>query len=511
LAENSSEPLRISETVSGMITQLVAGDRQVFGESLATCSRTGVLPTLWIGRRLAGKLCFVWLRSSRKFRFFNLLRAAERTQVAADVRVSFALEPVRDQRPGEVTDLPTEYVPPRFVVQPAEPRSLQLQLPEAHTLELRFSRTDQELRLEEAWPDGQVPAEKPKENPILALIENQPEFLRLLVNMFAVWRQTGDDPPGPGYPLDLGANLPSAGGADSPLPFQAFVREVQSQVIEVLRECQTEPALGATGAGNAAGWGSIHPLLGGGYTLTQLQARALLQLNANGELFRDPQATGGDKDKKAAKKEPEWHQVDVVIRVLLEASPCRVQIGYLVPDILTKGDEYHDRFTRTLDQGDEQRVGDLLWKIAEATVPLGERVVQNRVRDRKLLLRATLTASGGWANAVFLRIAAAEPLAEPEGGTQGAGRDTDLVFLPVEMDGARCYLTFFMEFLVTAYPEVEVVKVEADRIRFLGKLTAGAWTKAGWHESEKAREEIAHYFHRQFTTLYQWQELQRPA
>jgi len=482
-----------------MIAELVAGDRRLLGESLATCSRAGMLPTLWLGRRLAGKLCFVWLRSSRKFRFFNLLRAEERTQVAADVRVRFALEPVYDLRPGHVGDLPARYVPPRFVLPPAQPHSLRLQLPEGHTLELRFTRTHQELSLDEARPDGQDPAPRPKGDPILALIESQPEFLRLLVDMFAVWRQAGDELQGPGYPLDLGADLPPADGPDAPLLFRAFVREVQSQVIEVLRDCQPASAPGTPGAGNTAGWGAMHPLLGGAYALTQLQARALLQLNAKGEFFHDPQAGKGDAGGS------EWHQVDVLIRVLLE-DPCRVQIGYLVPDILTPGDEYHDRFTRALDQGDEHRVGDLLWSIAEATLPLSERVVQNRIRDRKVLLRAALARGGGWGNAVYMRIAAAAPVAEA--ATPGAGRDTDLVFLPLKMDGTPCYLGFLMEFKVTSYPEVAVVEVVADRIRFLGKLTSGTWTKGAWHESDKAREVVASYFRRQFTTLHQWQELQ---
>jgi hypothetical protein len=200
----------------------------------------------------------------------------------------------------------------------------------------------------------------------------------------------------------------------------------------------------------------IHPEIGGGYRLSSMQARLLIQLDQNGEVLSDFEDLN-------------WHQIDIEIRITPMGGGYEIRLAIHPPDILVSG-PYHRTFLSAIrNKKTRERLHDQVKGTLPITAEAFRDYLNDPVHDQ---------------DAVFARI---------------DRNDLDLVLLKGTIEGQTVQLLYEIRFKVSAYPAVEVTDVSD--ILLLGHQTGSN----GWTGIFSKKEASRLYFERFFRILRVWQ------
>ena len=420
----------IVETTRNLILTMIRGDLLLRRMSIDSFNASMIFPAIFFAREMQGKLSFiVQLEESRKF-LFGLFKH-EREQSVADLRLHFALHPSVEAAVSAREQLSLMFAPPPFLMPPEEPDQLCLKLYNGDLLFITFTPTNGvALQLQ----DGKLlPPSKPW--PV--------SFGVGILKTLAVWIRTRD--------------------AGSPQPFAisdtSILGSLLHEIIEgyyliadVLAGKPSDESL-ITADRQLR---QIHPELGGGYRLSSMRARLLVQLDQNGELLSDLD-------------DPNWHQIDIEIQITPAKGGHEIRIAIHPPDILVSG-TYHRTFLAAIRT---KKTREKLYDKLKDTLPITSTAFQSYLNDPVHDQRA-----------VFARI---------------DRDDIDLVLLEGPLEGQTVRLLYQIKFEVTDYPEVEVTKV-SDILLLGNQIGTNEWTGT-FSKSASARL----YFERFIRILHIWQ------
>jgi hypothetical protein len=428
VAENKSQ--FIVETTRDVILAMIRGDLLLRQESLDGLNASTILPTIFFAREMRGKLSFV-VKVSESEKFLFGLFKEEREESVADLRINFALAPSVETASAGREQLSVMFAPPPFLMPAADPDQLSLLLYNDDLLFVAFTPTNRAtLRLQ----NGRVlPASASW--PVSIGVE--------LLKTLAAWNRSGKTGAPQPYNISetsiLGNLLQKIVEGHHLITDELTEKPSDNNIVTADRQLS-----------------KIHPELGGGYRLSSMQARLLVQLDQNGEVLSDLE-------------DPNWHQIDIVIRITPVGGGYEISLAINPPDILVNG-PYHRTFLSAIrEMKTRERLHDRLKDTLPITAEAFRDYLNDPVHDQR---------------AVFARI---------------DRNDLDLVLLEGTIEGQSVQLLYEIKFKVTAYPMVEVTDVSD--IQLLGTQTGSN----EWTGTFSKREAGRLYFERFFRILRIWQ------
>jgi len=379
----------IIATTEKLICALIRADLSLRMASLDHLNEPTTFPSLLVATEMQGKLSFVVNHTeSRKF-LFGLFEE-DRSRSIADVRLRFKIRPSLEPDTTPIVEPKLTFVPPVFLENLGDVDSLQLRLKDARLLQVKSISND--------GPAFQI------DDTVLGRNTHWPaELLVELLETLASWLRTkqGGEP----QPLRLQKGL----------HLDALLRTIidcYSRIVDIMDGEPTDRTI----IDLEKKLLRIHPAFGAGYRFVSLLARALVQLDRNGELVSDL-------------NDPDWQQFDIAVELIPGPGGHEIRIQLRPPDFLVEG-EYHRRFLEMIrtPEGTELLYNKL--KILNATKQDFDDFLHDPVQNQ---------------TAIFVRM---------------QRDDLDLVLLQANLRGQRARFLYQMRFNVTSYPDVRVEGIE---------------------------------------------------
>jgi hypothetical protein len=301
--------LDVGALAAQVLEDMVRGDRAIRRMRFLPLMRRAAPPDVLVATQMRAKLQLSAVRTETKEIVFGIFGEHTRTDVIANVRLTFEVRPVPgSEPPGKLPERFLLEIPPfmglgdgliefdlggglRIVARLAD-----------ETIRWRDEGGNR-LRVDDGWPAGRL----------VSFLERVSRWLR-------------DTERGEARRFDLDAQ----GGLGILL---RRIREHYAIVKDRLEKLNQSRIVRLTRRMSFAD----HPALDAGYILSGIRSEALVQLDRNGNLVSE----SGDTDPE------DWQQIDFELHQISRAEGANLLISFRAPDFLVSG-QYHDRFLQAI-------------------------------------------------------------------------------------------------------------------------------------------------------------------
>jgi hypothetical protein len=301
--------LDVGALAAQVLEDMVRGDRAIRRMRFLPLMRRAAPPNVLVATQMRAKLQLSAVRTETKEIVFGIFGEHTRTDVIANVRLTFEVRPVPgSEPPGKLPERFLLEIPPfmrlgdgriKFVL--GGGRRIVARLANK---KVRWRDEDgNRIRVDDGWPAGRL----------VSFLERVSRWLRNAER-------------GEARRFDLSAQ----GGLGMLL---RRIREHYAIVSDRLEKLNQSRIVRLTRRRSFAD----HPALDAGYILAGIRSEALVQLDRNGNLVSE----SGDTDPE------DWQQIDFELHQLSRAEGANLLISFRAPDFLVSG-QYHDRFLQAM-------------------------------------------------------------------------------------------------------------------------------------------------------------------
>lgn len=430
------ESVSIGALSTHIIEEMVRGERLVRRLRLPVLGPSHGLTGVLISPRMQAKLSLTVMKTETSSMLLGLFGGESTQDVIANIRLSFELRPTPDRDTRVMPEFWFSLVVPPF---------------------LRYRRQNEvefvDFLVSEQWwftgrrSPGAGLEIYDKEGQLLSSGESYSVAgLAAVLDRTARWVREGATGPVKRFDLDTQ-------GAVGEL--MRRIAGYHQQVIAALVDMPEDSGVRSKRTNSVADL----PAFDCSYRITDVHAKALLQLDGEGRLIE------GSHQKES----DDWQQLDFEIRPGTRGVLTSLQIAIRPPDFLVPGGKYHTEFLEALQT--DGALG-ILWEAFS--------------QGDKATFEAFLRNASQSERALLVRI---------------DGKDHDLVLLAGPLGGRASRLLFLVQFEVTEFPSVAPKVANA---RFLAREEGpGPWIPERVTEGEAAQM-IDRYLTRVFRTTLGW-------